>query len=283
MSDEQANKPDFDTIRRVNEQGIEYWSARDLSKLLGYTKWQKFENVINRAITACKQIGQNVEDHITQAGNMIEVGKGAKRLAKDYLLSRFGSYLIAQNGDPHKVEIAAAQAYFATAARENELYQLAEDQSKRIVLRQRLDAGNEHLEQAAYDAGVLPRSFGLFHKAGYEGLYGGIGPDEIKKLKGIDPKENLLDRMGLTELATNSFRAAQTAEMLKRDGIIGQTAAMDAHKEVGKTVREAIKKIGNTLPENLPAEPSIKPLLRGRRRKVEELPGETEAEETDAE
>ena len=269
---EQTDKPNFDSIRQETEQGIEYWSARDLSKLLGYTTWQRFESAIKRAKIACEQIGQNVEDHLSGAAKVLIVGNGAKQTVKDYWLSRFGSYLVAQNGDPRKPEIAAAQAYFASATREHELYQL---QEKRIELRQRLEAGNEALEQAARDAGVLPRSFGLFHRAGYEGLYGGLGPDELKKLKGIGEKENLLDRMGYPELAANDFRVAFTANKLQNEGIIGQSAAIDAHKEVGGIVRDAIERIGGTMPENLPAEPSIKPLLKGRRKKAD-LPPATE-------
>ena len=267
---EQTNKPDFDSLRQETPDGIEYWSARDLSKLLGYTKWQKFEGAISRAKIACEQIGQNVADHLTGAGKMVKVGSGVERQFKDYWLSRFGSYLVAQNGDPRKPEIAAAQAYFASTTREHELYQL---QAERVDMRQRLDVENKELEQAAFEAGVLPRSFGLFHRAGYEGLYGGLGPEEIKKLKGIEAKEDLLDRMGSSELAANLFKATQTRDKLQRDGIIGQTKAVETHREIGQEIRGVIERIGGTMPEALPAEPSIKPLLKGRRKKTAvELP-----------
>ena len=187
MTDAQSNKPDFDSIRQINEAGLEYWSARDLSILLGYTNWQDFEVAVKRAIIACKQIGQNIEDHLIGARKVIVVGNGATQTVKDYLLSRFGAYLIAQqNGDPRKPEIAAAQAYFATAAKENELYQLLDEQAQWLEMRQLMDEGNKDLEQAAHTTGMLPRSFGLFHRAGYESLYVGIGPDEIKKLKDVE-------------------------------------------------------------------------------------------------
>ena len=267
MSDNN-NKPDFDSIRQLNEQGIEYWSARDLSKLLGYDKWQRFEDVIKRAMIACEQVGQTIVNHFTGSGKMVDVGSGATRRLKDYYLSRFGAYLTAQNGDPRKPEIAAAMAYFATATRENELaYQMLEEQKQRVEMRELMDEGNRDLEDAARGVGVLPRSFGLFHRAGYEGLYGGLGPEEIKKLKGIDPKENLLDRMGIEELASNSFRAAHTAGKLRREGIVGQGAAMETHREIGEGIRELIEKFGSPKPEDLPAEPSIKPVLKGRRRR----------------
>ena len=145
--------PNFDSIRQVNEQGTEYWSARDLAKLLGYSQWRRFEDAVKRAILVCRQIGQNVQDHIADAGKMIATGKGANRQVKDYWLSRFGSYLVAQNGDPRKPEIAAAQAYFATATRENELaYQQLEEQNQRVAMRRNLDENNQDLERAAYEA-----------------------------------------------------------------------------------------------------------------------------------
>ena len=264
----QQQQPDFDSIRQVNEGGLEYWSARDLASLLGYDTWQRFESAIKRAMIACEQVGQAVNDHISGAANMIVVGKGAKRQVKDYLLSRFGAYLTAQNGDPRKPEIAAAQAYFAVSTRENEVaYQMLEEQNERVSTRQLMDEGNRELEQVARQAGVLPRSFGLFHRAGYEGLYGGIGPEEIKLLKGVEPKEDLLDRMGSEELANNSFRAFQTSAKLRRDGVNSQAKAIETHREVGQEIRGLIEKIGGTLPEELPAEPSIKPVLKSRRRR----------------
>ena len=262
----EPQKPNFDSIRQETPEGVEYWSARDLSKLLGYNRWENFDVAVKRAITACEQIGQSVADHLRDATKSIQSGKGATREFKDYWLSRFGAYLTAQNGDPRKPEIAAAQAYFATAARENEL---AQSLDQRLELRYRLEKSNQALEEAAYKAGVLPRSFGLFHQAGYEGLYNGLGPDAIKVLKGIETKEDLLDRMGELELATNRFRAALTTDKLGREGIIGQTAAMETHKEVGQAIRKTIKDVGGTLPEDLPAEPSIKPLLKGRRKKAD--------------
>ncbi len=272
MSDEK--KPDFDSIRQLNELSIEYWSARELMPLLGYDKWQRFEDALKRARFACEQANQKVEDHFTGAGKAITGGHGARQIVKDYWLSRFGAYLTALNGDPRKPEIAAAQAYFVVSARENELFHLVEEQNQRIELRQLMDESNRELEQAAYQAGVLPRSFGLFHRVGYEGLYGGLSPDEIKKLKGVGPREDLLDRMGVEELSANSFRATQTAGKLKRDNVQGQAQAMETHREIGQKVRDVIADIGSPPPEELPAAPSIKPLLKSRasRRKRVELP-----------
>jgi len=257
---------DFESIKQITPYGIEYWSARSLAPLLGYKKWQNFDVAIKRAMTACEQIGQVVTDHFTEASKMVPLGSGAEREVTDYLISRLGAYLIAQNGDPSKREIAEAQAYFAVSTRKNELRELTEEQAKRLALRERVSENNKKLAEAAHAAGVLSRSFGVFQNAGYQGLYDGRDVDGIKVRKGIGQKENLLDRMGRAELAANDFRVTLTEERLRKDGIIGQTRAIDTHREVGKTVRKAIEDTGVRMPEDLPAEPSIKPLLTAKRR-----------------
>lgn len=243
------------------------WSARELAPLLGYNKWQNFEVAIRRAMTACEQIGQVVADQFTGVSKLIDAGKGAKRPVQDYLLSRFACYLIAQNGDPRKPEIAAAQAYFAISTRQHELAQLLEEQEERLKLRERVSEDNKALASAAYASGVLSQNFGTFQNAGYKGLYGGLDVGNIKVRKDIPQREDLLDRMGRAELAANDFRITQTEERLRKEGTIGESSAMTVHHEVGQKVRKAIADIGGTMPEDLPPEPSIKPLLEERRRK----------------
>lgn len=168
----------FDTIRHLNSYGEEYWSARELMPLLGYDKWERFEDAIDRARAACENAGQSVEDHLPPAGKLITAGKGARREIKDYSLSRFGCYLVAMNGDPRKAEIAAAQAYFAVQTRRMEVLQEQAgeltDLEQRPLIRQRVISSNKKLSEAAQDAGVNRQSFGLFHDAGYRGLYGGL-------------------------------------------------------------------------------------------------------------
>ncbi len=267
-----TQSPDFESIKQVNPYNADYWSARSLAPLLGYTSWQNFEVAIKRAKTACEQVGQVVADHFNDAIKMITIGKGGKREVKDYLLSRFACYLIAQNGDPRKREIAAAQAYFAVSTRQNELHQLYDEQQKRLQLRERVSENNRKLAEAAHEAGVLSRSFGEFQNAGYKGLYGGLDAEAIRTHKGLGEKEEILDRMGRAELAANDFRITQTEEKLRNERIVGQARAISTHHEIGRKVRQAIEEIGGTMPEDLPAEPSIRPLLNERRAKRKKLP-----------
>jgi len=268
----EAQSPNFDSIMQVNPYGIEYWSARDLAPLLGYNKWQNFVTALNRAVIACQQIGQVADDHFTGISKMISLGKGAQREVKDWFLTRFACYLIAQNGDPRKSEIAHAQAYFAVSTREFEIQQLREEQDKRLRLRERVSENNQKLAEAAYAAGVLSRSFGAFQNAGYRGLYDGLDVDGVKARKQIGSKEDVLDRMGRAELAANDFRITQTEQQLRKEGIIGQAKATETHFEVGHKVRKAIQEIGGIMPEDLPAEPTIKPLLEAKRRQRKTLP-----------
>jgi DNA-damage-inducible protein D len=266
----EAQSPDFESIKQISPYQAEYWSARDLAPLLGYTKWERFEGAIKRAMTACEQIGQIVSDHFPSDGKMVNIGSGGQREVKDYFLSRFACYLIAQNGDPRKKEIAEAQAYFAVSTRKQELAQLLEEQEERLKLRERVTENNKALAQAASQAGVLSQNFGVFQNAGYKGLYGELGVADIKERKQIKQREDLLDRMGRAELAANDFRITQTEERLCKEGTIGQTNAMDVHHEVGKKVKD----IGGTMPEDLAPEPSIKPLLDAKHRKKKKLPSQ---------
>jgi DNA-damage-inducible protein D len=276
----EAQSPDFESIKQISPYQAEYWSARDLAPLLGYNKWQNFEVAIQRAMMACEQVGQIVNDHFTDTSKLIDVGKGAQRPVQDYLLSRFACYLIAQNGDPRKKEIAEAQAYFAVSTRRQELAQLLEEQEERLKLRESVSENNKALAQAASQAGVLSQNFGVFQNAGYKGLYGGLGVADVKERKQVDQREDLLDRMGRAELAANDFRITQTEERLRKEGAIGQSNAMEVHNEIGKKVRKAIEDIGGTMPEDLAPEPSLKPLLDAKHRKQKKLRSKTNKDDT---
>ncbi len=252
------SSPSFESIKKINDHGIEYWSARDLQPCLGYSEWRKFENTIKKAIASCKQSDNNPDDHFVGADKMIGIGKQAERKVADWYLSRFACYLIAQNGDPRKPEIAQAQKYFAIQTRRQELSDRMAADLERIEMREQTTVEFKALSGAAREAGVQDKMFGVFHDAGYKGLYGGLGVDAIKLRKGIPPKENLMDRMDTTELIANQFRMSQTREKLKRENIRNQRDAMETHEMVGKKVRSTIEEIGGTLPENIPPAEPIK-------------------------
>jgi DNA-damage-inducible protein D len=248
----------FEQLKSLNEHGAEYWSARDLQPRLGYNHWRSFEKAIAKAITSCQQSGNDPDHHFARARKPIIGGKGAVQEVVDYHLSRFACYLIAQNGDPRKPEIALAQKYFAIQTRRQELSDARQRDMERLELRKQTTEEFKALSGAARNAGVHSTMFGVFHDAGYKGLYGGLGSDQIKARKHIAASENLLDRMGTTELAANQFRMTQTREKLAKEGIHGQQRAIDTHRQVGKEVREAIRRIGGTMPEYLPPAEDIK-------------------------
>jgi len=251
-----ATELSFESLKKHNQHSTEYWSARDLQPCLGYTEWRKFKNAIMKAVESCRQSGNLPNHHFVGAAKPILGGKGSLQTVEDYHLSRFACYLIAQNGDPRKPEIAQAQKYFAVQTRRQEISDQMASDLERLEIREQAADEFKALSGAAREAGVQDKMFGIFHDAGYKGLYGGLGVDAIKARKGIAPKENLMDRMGTTELVNNQFRMVQTREKLKRENIKNQRDAIETHEAVGKEVRKAIEKIGGTLPENIPpAEP----------------------------
>lgn len=248
----------FESLKRLNQHGAEYWSARDLQPRLGYGQWRRFEQAVRRAITSCETSGNDPQHHFAGAGKPITGGKGAVQIVDDFHLSRFACYLIAQNGDPRKPEIAAAQQYFAVQARRQELSDALAADKERLELRKQAGEEFKALSGAARAAGVENRLFGVFHDAGYKGLYGGLGNEAIKAKKGVPAKEALMDRMNATELAANQFRMTQTRDKLMRENIKDQPRAIRAHESVGREVRDAIARIGGAMPEDIPPAEHIK-------------------------
>ncbi|MEO6982619.1 MAG: DNA damage-inducible protein D [Edaphobacter sp.] len=253
----------FEDASRVDDDGVEYWFARDLQKLLGYLEYRNFQPVIAKAIEACRSSGQPVENHFVHVHEMVEIGSNAERQVSDYKLTRYASYLIAQNGDSRKRPIAFAQTYFAIQTRRQEVqasdarrYAPLTEDERRLLLRDEIKAHNKNLASAAKNAGVVSSlDFAMFQTFGYKGLYGGLDKSGIQKKKGLKEKENILDHMGSTELAANLFRATQTEDKLRRDGTKGKLRANQLHFDVGKRVRETIRDLGGAMPENLqPAE-----------------------------
>lgn len=268
----------FEDLKNTNEHGAEYWSARDLQTVLGYSQWRRFEDAVKRAIISCQQSGNNPEYHFADAGKPITGGKGAVQVVDDYHLSRFACYLIAQNGDPRKPEIANAQKYFAVQARRQEMSQALAADMERLEIRKQTSEEFKALSGAARDAGVQNQMFGVFHDAGYKGLYNGLGNEAIKQRKGIPKKENLMDRMDTTELAANQFRMTQTRDKLARERVSSQQQAIRTHEEVGREVREAIKRIGGAMPENIPPAEHINEVEK----RIKSTPPVLELEEKDA-
>ena len=250
---EYSNKS-FEDIKHMDENGIEYWYARELQLVLDYKEWRKFENVIKKAIDACENSGISAFEHFVGADKTIQMPKGATKSIKDYKLTRYACYLIAQNGDSRKEVIALAQTYFAIQTRKQEIsekeYSLLTEDEKRFYQRNLTRKGNYSLNQAAKNAGV--KNFDKFHNSGYKGLYNGETADDIAKRKGLRYKEDILDNMGSEELAANLFRITQTESKLKRDNISTEKEANRTHYNIGKNIREVIAKNGGTMPENLP-------------------------------
>jgi DNA-damage-inducible protein D len=253
----------LEACKRVSPNGVAYWMGRDLQPLLGYTSWENFANVIEKAKMACESAGVDAGDQFHEVTKGIAAGKGAEVQRNDIFLSRYACYLIAMNGDPRKAEVGLAQTYFAVQTRRQEI----RDQNpelRRVEMRQRVKEANRSLTSAAKDAGV--QNYGLFHDAGYRGLYG-MGVKEIKSRKGISPKDDLLDRAGRVELAANEFRITQAEDKLRREKVNGESHAIHTHRQVGEAVRATIRQLGGVVPENLPAEPSIKKLVSAKKPK----------------
>ncbi len=251
----------LDERKRTARSGAEYWMGRDIQPLVGYADWRHFEEVVQKARLACESTGVDPDHHFVATDQMVSIGSGAKRMRRDWFLSRYAAYLIAMNGNPGKAEVAFAQTYFAVEARRQEKHDQLVDVEKRIALRRRVANANIGLNSVAKRAGV--QRYALFHAAGYKSLYG-LALPEIKRKKGLRDSDDLLDRAGRTELAANEFRITQTEDKIVRESIVGEQHAITAHQTVAAEVRATIKRLNGTMPEDLPPEPSIKKILAQR-------------------
>lgn len=259
----------FESIKHIDENGIEYWTSRNLWKILEYNEYRNFLPVIEKAKIACKNSGQKIEDHFVDINEMVTIGSGAERELDSVKLSRYACYLIVQNADPSKTIVAQGQTYFAIQTRIAEVQQMKEyqelssEEEKRLFLRAELLKHNSQLASAAKDAGVIDsKDYAIFQNYGYKGLYGGLSAKDIHARKGLKKSQKILDHMGSTELAANLFRATQTEEKLRRENIKGKQQANLTHYEVGAKVRQTIKELGGTMPEDLPTAESIKAVER---------------------
>ncbi len=265
----------FDDIRKIDEDGNEYWLARELSRVLEYSDFRNFTNAIDKSKEACVNSKQRVSDHFVDVNEMVQIGSGAERSLPSVKLSRYACYLIVQNADPSKEVVANGQTYFAVQTRIAEIKQMDEynrlstEEERRLFLREELAQHNTQLADAAKGAGVIePIDYAIFQNHGYKGLYGGLDAKGIHKHKGLKKSQKILDHMGSTELAANLFRATQAEEKLRREEIKGKFNANKAHYEVGAKVRQTIDELGGTMPENLPTVESIKAVETKQRKQL---------------
>jgi DNA-damage-inducible protein D len=259
----------FERIKRTNDANNEYWESRDLAEVLEYTQYRNFEAVIERAKLACFNSGHRIEDHFADVSKMIEIGKGGRREIKVTLLSRYACYLAIQNAAPDKEIVAQGQTYFAIQTRRQELADEQIEEQRRMLLREEMRRHNVQLADVARGAGVIePIDYAIFQNHGYMGLYGGMKQDDIHRRKGLKKSQKILDHMGSTELAANLFRATQTEEKLRREKVTGKEKANRTHREVGAKVRQTIKELGGTMPEELPAVESIKKIETKQRKQI---------------
>lgn len=273
----------FEGIKHIDDNGNEYWYARELMPCLGYAQWRRFEETIEKAKEACKTATGDVLLHFADAGKSYQMPNGGTREIVDYRLSRYACYLIAQNGDPRKSEIAEAQTYFAIQTRYAEIRQMEEyqhlttEEEMRLFLRRQMKEHNSQLAEAAKNAGVRePWEYARFQNAGYRGLYNGMDEDAIHRHKGLAENQRILDHMGSTELAANLFRATQAEEKLRKENVRGKSRANAVHYDVGVEVRKTIERIGGTMPEDLPSVESIKTVEKKQR-----LIGKSKRKKTD--
>ena len=278
----------FESIKRLDENGYEWWSSRELAKALDYSDYRNFLDVMRKAWTACHNSGQNPNHHFGKITEVIKAGKGAELQVETWLMSRYVCYLAVQNANPSKPIVAQAQTYFAIQTRRAEILldekaRLSDEENKRLVLRNEMSKHNVHLASAAKEAGVVSnKDYAIFQNFGYQGLYGGLDAQDIHERKGLTKSQRILDHMGSTELAANLFRATQTEEKLRRENIQGKDNANRTHKEVGAKVRETIRELGGTMPEDLPSVESVKKLERKQQRLLKSRDGVKDADDMDS-
>ena len=245
----------FEDIKHIRADGSEYWSARELALVLDYTQWRNFTKVIDKALIACNNSGHDIIYDFAEVSKIVDAGATSKPV-KDYELSRYACYLIVQNGDPRKEVIALGQTYFAIQTYRQEIadkFNQLDEASRRLVVRGDIKELNQLLAETARDAGVITsEEFAVFQNAGYMGLYGGLTVEDIHKRKGLAVRDKILDFMGSTELIANLFRISQTEDKIKRDAVDNAADANAVHHSVGREVHAAIKRVGGTMPEDLP-------------------------------
>lgn len=278
----------FEAAGHEDGNGDKFWIARELAALLEYDKWERFEGVIRKAQASCATFGQPVEAHFVEVFPTSGKNPEGGRPSRNYHLTRYASYLIAQNADARKKPVAFAQTYFAIQTRRQELadrdgvdFGTLTESQKRLYLRNQVVEQNKLLAKAAKGAGVQNTEFGKFYNRGYQGLYGDRNMDEVRSYKKLPAKAQILDHMGSTELAANLFRITQTEERLRSKGVRGSEAACTAHYEVGLKVRQTMNELSGIMPEDLPVAEDVKKIAAQERKqqRMRAIPAQTRIEQ----
>ena len=259
----------FDDIRHES-QGIEYWYARELMKLLDYVQWRNFENAVNRAMISCENNGNLIVNHFSKINSTIEVGNGAHRQVEDYMLTRYACYLIAENGDPRKEQIAFAQSYFAVQTRKQELIEERISYIERTEARERLKESEKRLSQNIYERGVDDDGFGRIRSKGDQALFGGFTTRQMKERLRVQDKRPLADFLPTLTIAAKNLATEMTNYNVEEKDLQGEAAITMEHVENNTSVRDMLGQRG-IKPENLPASEDIKKLERRVKREEKKL------------
>lgn len=259
-------KSDFDKIVQIinndkTGENVEIWFARDLQKEFGYARWENFAEVINKAVFSCKNQGINVDDHIREVTRVIQLSNGGHRDVVDYMLTRFASYLVAQNGDPKKEEVAFAQGYFAVQTRKAELIAEHIYQLSRLETRDRLRASEKQLSQNIYERGVDDKGFGRIRSKGDTALFGGFTTEDMKHRLGIKSTRPLADFLPTLTIAAKNLATEMTNYNVEQKDLYGESPITEEHIQNNQSVRKMLvdRKI---YPENLPPSEDIKKVER---------------------